>query len=112
MDKDKKVGLAVNIIVTITLFIVCVYLGFHFYNTGMETGFRKGRVAGWNTGYREGQESMVELVSQYMKKNTVKTDARTPMADSPIDTSMIESQLDDIKRKIDNAEFERRMEGQ
>ncbi|MEN6320712.1 MAG: hypothetical protein ABFD82_18390 [Syntrophaceae bacterium] len=98
MDKDKKVGLAVNIIVTITLFIVCVYLGFHFYNTGMETGFRKGRVAGWNTGYREGQESMMEVIKEVQTRNRF----------SGFDQGDIDRKLTDIEMKLDEAEWQRK----
>ena len=39
MEKNNKVGLAVNIIVTIILLAVSAYLVSHFYDKGKEEGF-------------------------------------------------------------------------
>ena len=100
MTKDKKVGLAVNIIATIIILAAGTYLAFHFYNTGIEAGYKKGRIAGWNTGYKEGQESMMELVKSMQTKTRF----------SNFDKMDIDGKLKDIEMKLDDAEWQRRLE--
>jgi len=107
MKEKDKVGLAVNIIVVIVILAVGSYLVNHFYNTGYnkgtEAGYKKGRVAGWNEGYEEARQTMMEFVLE---------SARTRFQ-MPDDSSnrRIKVQLDDIERKINDAELERQMRG-
>lgn len=98
MEKNKKVGLAVNIIVTIILLAVSAYLVSHFYDKGREDGFKKGRIAGWNTGYREGQESMMEVIKEVQTRNRF----------SGFDQGDIDRKLTDIEMKLDEAEWQRK----
>lgn len=98
MTKDKQVGLAVNIIVTIILLAVGAYLISHFYDKGVEAGYKKGKTAGWNQGYQKGQESILELV-EGMQTQGVAVD---------FDQSNIKRKLTDIEMKLDEAEWQRK----
>jgi flagellar biosynthesis/type III secretory pathway protein FliH len=77
---------------------VSAYLVSHFYDKGMETGFKKGRIAGWNTGYREGQESMMEVIKEVQTKNRF----------SSFDHDDVDRKLRDIEMKLDDAEWQRK----
>ena len=98
MTKDKQVGLAVNIIATIILLAVSAYLVSHFYDKGVEAGYKKGKTAGWNQGYQKGQESILELVEGM----------QTQDATVDFDQSNIKRKLTDIEMKLDEAEWQRK----
>ena len=98
MTKDKQVGLAVNIIATIILLAVSAYLISHFYDKGVEAGYKKGKTAGWNQGYQKGQESILELVEGM----------QTQDATIDFDQSNIKRKLTDIEMKLDEAEWQRK----
>jgi hypothetical protein len=80
-----------------------VFLGNYLYDKGVETGIKKGRISGWNTGYKEGQESILEIVKMQRDGTQQTTSSDTGTFDkmkAEFDRMEINSKLDDIKRDI------------